>query len=104
MGTHPIFESDFDCLTACFIECSLVLHFVSPPAALSLLQSRPMVSRAHTPQLFTRLPFNLAIRMLSPLTWLCCRLCSRISPLPTTLPIRSLPPRTSYPLLAMWRD
>jgi len=23
MGTHPIFESDFDCLTECFVESFL---------------------------------------------------------------------------------
>merc|ERR1711931_244948 len=93
MGTHPIFESDFDCLT----ECSLALLFVSPPAALSLPQSRPMVSRAHTPQLSTQLPFNLATRTLSPLIWVCCHLFSRIKPSLTTLPIPSSPPRTNWP-------
>ena len=31
--------------------------------------SRPMVSRAHTPQLSTQLPFNLATRTPSPMIW-----------------------------------
>merc|ERR1712242_61625 len=89
MGTHPIFESDFDCLTECF----LALHFVSPPAALSLPQSRPMVSRAHMPQLSTQLLFNLATRTLSPMIWVCCQLLWRVKPSLTTLPIHLSPPR-----------
>merc|ERR1711953_109076 len=35
MGTHPIFESDFDCLTDMDISVEAIVHNLDPPAELT---------------------------------------------------------------------
>merc|ERR1711893_89885 len=58
MGTHPIFESDFDCLTECFLE--------SPPQLpVSQLDLPDMVSPSLMPGSAT--PFQLSSPCLSTL-------------------------------------
>merc|ERR1712131_213777 len=51
MGTHPIFESDFDCLTVLFLEC--------PPETLKL---------ANQPQPSTAKPWLMVNSKMSALT------------------------------------
>merc|ERR1739838_369117 len=62
MGTHPIFESDFDCLTdyvksSCVTGVLLMLH-----AAISIAHLRSIVrSRGQTE---TRLPFDILLECI----------------------------------------
>merc|ERR1711885_106966 len=54
MGTHPIFESDFDCLT----ECSPVLQPVVSPFQLNALHTQHGSSTTATSRMVNGLKWN----------------------------------------------
>merc|ERR1711945_88332 len=68
MGTHPIFESDFDCLTECCLDSP-----PDQPVLWSPPQSRSTVFPVHMLLLPTLLLSLLDKRKLSLLIWLCCQ-------------------------------
>merc|ERR1711915_281930 len=68
MGTHPIFESDFDCLTECCLDSP-----PDPPAHWLPHQSKFMVSLAHMLLLPIPLPSPPDKRKLSQQICLCCQ-------------------------------
>merc|ERR1712147_25956 len=76
MGTHPIFESDFDCLTECCLDSP-----PDQPAPWSPPQSRSTVSLVHTLLQPILPPSPLDKRKPSLLTWLCCQPFSKKTPL-----------------------
>merc|ERR1712137_571865 len=46
MGTHPIFESDFDCLTGFRRKCQLNWHAPTPPLSSTTMMSRSLATRS----------------------------------------------------------
>merc|ERR1712193_324619 len=65
MGTHPIFESDFDCLTECFVSPPEPFPF--PPPADRSTPSRPSSStRSENTRPDPRLKVSSTVALLSP--------------------------------------